>query len=79
MAEGRVARVEVRLRSTQVPVAATLFADGRVELDEPDAAVSPGQACVFYAGTRVLGGGWIAKSPTPMLHAALADGGVAQR
>jgi tRNA-specific 2-thiouridylase len=30
-----------------------------VVLDEPQAAVAPGQACVFYAGERVLGGGWI--------------------
>ena len=72
-------RVAVRLRSTQEPAAATLYPEGRVELDAPDAAVSPGQACVFYGGTRVLGGGWIAKGPVPMLHAALADGGVAQR
>ena len=27
----------------------------------PEAAVTPGQACVFYAGNRVLGGGWIAR------------------
>ena len=32
-------------------------------LDQPENAVSPGQACVFYAednnGIRLLGGGWI--------------------
>jgi tRNA-specific 2-thiouridylase len=27
--------------------------------DEPQFGVSPGQACVFYDGDRVLGGGWI--------------------
>ena len=73
------ARVAVKLRSTQEPVAATLYPDCRVELDAPDAAVAPGQACVFYDGGRVLGGGWIARQALPMLHAALADGGVAQR
>ena len=34
-----------------------------VQLDEPEIAVSPGQACVFYKsdsnGIRLLGGGWI--------------------
>lgn len=71
-------RVAVRLRSTQIPVSATLFPD-RVVLDTPDTAVAPGQACVFYDGDRVLGGGWIAREARPMLHAALSDGGVAQR
>jgi tRNA-uridine 2-sulfurtransferase len=28
-------------------------------LDSPERGIAPGQACVFYAGTRVLGGGWI--------------------
>ncbi|MEE2938128.1 MAG: tRNA 2-thiouridine(34) synthase MnmA [Planctomycetota bacterium] len=31
----------------------------RVEFDQPQLAVAPGQAAVVYAGTRVLGGGWI--------------------
>jgi tRNA-specific 2-thiouridylase len=30
-----------------------------VELGSPETGVSPGQACVIYAGERVLGGGWI--------------------
>jgi len=29
----------------------------------PQAGVAPGQACVFYAGSRVLGGGWIERAP----------------
>jgi tRNA-specific 2-thiouridylase len=33
-----------------------------VELPEGESAVAPGQAAVFYDGTRVLGGGWIARS-----------------
>ena len=56
-------RVEVKLRSAQVPAAATVYgrAGGHAEvvLEEPQAGVAPGQACVFYAGERVLGGGWI--------------------
>jgi len=31
----------------------------RVELIEPQFGIAPGQACVFYQGSRVLGGGWI--------------------
>jgi tRNA-specific 2-thiouridylase len=57
------ARVEVRVRSTRPPRPALLrrFADGSAEvvLDEAETGVAPGQACVFYRGDIVLGGGWI--------------------
>ncbi len=57
-------RLAVKLRSTQRPVPATLVpaADGGawVTLDSPDTA-APGQACVFYDDTRVLGGGWVTR------------------
>jgi tRNA-specific 2-thiouridylase len=59
-------RAEVKLRSAQPATAATVFAtsDGSAEvvLDEPQFGVAPGQACVFYQGDRVLGGGWIARA-----------------
>ncbi|NDF12047.1 MAG: tRNA 2-thiouridine(34) synthase MnmA [Proteobacteria bacterium] len=56
--------VEVKLRSAQEPVPATLFpktADGKygVTVRPAQRAVTPGQACVMYQGARVLGGGWI--------------------
>ncbi len=60
-------KVLVRLRSTQSLAPATLFVEGdagRVVLDQPQAGVSPGQACVLYdfaPGERVLGGGWICR------------------
>ena len=35
----------------------------RVTFAAPQAGVAPGQACVFYQGSRVLGGGWIERAP----------------
>ena len=58
--------VAVKLRSAQPPVAARLHDGGHdVALDEPAFGVAPGQACVFYDGTRCLGGGWIARATMP--------------
>jgi tRNA-specific 2-thiouridylase len=31
----------------------------KVTLKNPERAITPGQACVFYSGTQLLGGGWI--------------------
>ncbi|MBL8671160.1 MAG: tRNA 2-thiouridine(34) synthase MnmA, partial [Alphaproteobacteria bacterium] len=59
-------RVTVKLRSSQPPAAATLRArDGAaaVTLDEPAFGVAPGQACVLYRGSRVLGGAVIVRLP----------------
>ncbi len=63
----------VKLRNTHVPIAASVFGDSagaRVVLAAPEAAVTPGQACVFYDGEQVLGGGWIAREAhlTPASH-----------
>jgi len=59
------AEVQVKLRSLQEPVPARLFDAGNgnavVRLNEPKIGVAPGQACVFYDGQRVLGGGWIVR------------------
>ena len=69
-------RVEVKLRSAQPPQAATLWLDaeggGLVRLDEPVLGIAPGQACVIYDGTRVLGGGWIARDSDAASRASAA-------
>src|SRR6201996_1145977 len=53
----------VKVRSMRPPVAArvTPLAGGaaRVDLLAAEDSVAPGQACVFYKDSRVLGGGWI--------------------
>ncbi|MBP1804259.1 tRNA 2-thiouridine(34) synthase MnmA [Rubellimicrobium aerolatum] len=59
--------VLVRVRSTRQPVPALLRpvpGGAEVTLLSPEEGVAPGQACVFYApeGSRVLGGGWIARA-----------------
>ncbi len=56
-------QVQVKLRSTQTPLPATLkiISDDKIQVQllTSDHAVSPGQACVFYQKERMLGGGII--------------------
>jgi tRNA-specific 2-thiouridylase len=74
--------VQVKHRAREDAVAARVRPDGdgaTVTFDEPQAGVAPGQACVFYDGTRVLGGGWIEQAPLAVeplpARAALAMAG----
>lgn len=81
-------RCQVKLRARDVPRSASVQVtpDGAEVLLDAPALPAPGQACVFYAGDRVLGGGFIRRpavdaawgaglSPRPLG----SDGGVAQR
>jgi tRNA-specific 2-thiouridylase len=54
-------RAKVRYRHAPAAATVTALPDGgaRVSFVEPQSAITPGQAVVFYDGERVLGGGWI--------------------
>ena len=63
LAEPVRAEVRVRYRHTAAPATITPLPNGRarVVFDEPQQAITPGQATVFYLGDDVVGGGWIVK------------------
>ena len=55
------ATCRIRYRHHPVPCRVTILPGRRfsVRFDEPQRAISPGQAAVLYDGDQVLGGGWI--------------------
>ncbi len=59
------ARVQIRYRRPPQPALIRVLAEDRAQIQfaEPELAVSPGQAAVFYDGETVLGGGFIAAAP----------------
>ena len=61
--------VDIKLRSAQPPLPATLFQD-RAVLKQPAFGVAAGQACVCYIGNRVIGGGWITASENRQISQA---------
>ena len=58
------ATVKIRYSHIGTPATITPLEDGRahVRLHEPQRAVTPGQAAVFYDDDVVVGGGWIRRS-----------------
>lgn len=56
-------RLRVRIRNRHTPAWATVTplttTSTKVLFDEPQRALTPGQAAVFYSGELVVGGGWI--------------------
>jgi tRNA-uridine 2-sulfurtransferase len=61
--DGAKVRCTAKVRYNHAPQPATAVLTGRDEItvrfDEPQSAVTPGQALVIYDGDVVLGGGWI--------------------
>ena len=57
------AEVRVRYRHTAEPATIIPLPDdrARIKFDQPQRAITPGQATVFYRGDEVVGGGWIIK------------------
>jgi tRNA-uridine 2-sulfurtransferase len=60
-------RVTVQIRHRHRPASGLVEATGdgqaTVTFDDPQTAVTPGQAVVFYEGDVVIGGGWIDSEP----------------
>ncbi len=52
-------RVKAKARSRMTEQNATVYPDGRVEFDQPQRALTPGQAVVLYDGDTVVGGGTV--------------------
>ncbi len=82
--EGCEIAAEVKLRSMSALLPATIHAGADpsravVLLDQPAEAVAPGQACVFYGGERVLGGGWIVRGAEAAMPDAAPAPEIARR
>lgn len=60
-------QADVRVRYRQEPQPATITplpgARAHIVFDDPQRAITPGQATVWYRGDEVIGGGWIEKNP----------------
>ncbi len=63
---GEPVRASVKVRYRHEPADATIYAlknnRARIVFDEPQSAITPGQATVFYNGEETVGGGWIVKN-----------------
>ncbi len=57
------AQVRIRYRHTEALAMITPLENNRAQIvfAEPQRAITPGQATIFYRGDEVLGGGWIVK------------------
>ena len=59
-----LAKIRTRHEGGMATVTPEADATAQVVFDEPQSAITPGQAVVFYEGATLLGGGWIVKPVT---------------
>ena len=58
--------VKIRYRSPAVPARVKLFSEHcLLTFEQPQRAVTPGQAAVFYDGDALIGGAWIERAEMP--------------
>jgi tRNA-specific 2-thiouridylase len=59
-------RANVKVRYRHEPAPATIYPlpnhSARIVFDQPQRAITPGQATIFYDGDEVVGGGWIIRN-----------------
>lgn len=62
--DGSMVTARIRYGHQGAPAKLTKETDDQIRLEftEPQRAIAPGQAVVFYQGEKVLGGGWIKRS-----------------
>jgi tRNA-specific 2-thiouridylase len=62
---GEPVRANVKVRYRHEPAPATIVAlpndSAQITFDEPQRAITPGQATIFYNDEEVIGGGWIVR------------------
>lgn len=63
-------RANVKVRYRHEPAPATIYARpdnfALIVFDEPQRAITPGQATIFYDNDEVVGGGWITRDRAPL-------------
>jgi tRNA-specific 2-thiouridylase len=62
--EGIFAKVKLRSNHKEEDAKIKILDDGKIEIEmkSTSRAITPGQACVMYQDTKIIGGGWITKN-----------------